>query len=153
SPVAAAEPRDDRTPAEDGICPGQFTPARSCARRQNRTAQDGSRSGTHHCPNMGTRNGGCFPFPIHSPSHQLLRALWRRKELSRQSNAHTTFATAQQAHPTWAGGSGETGTLDRTTSWPGSMKPKSRKGIPIERPCRSSEDGRVSSGRGSRSSG
>jgi hypothetical protein len=49
---------------------------------------------------MGTRNWGRIAVSVDQASHQLLRTLRRRKELSRQGHANTAFQTTQQTYPT-----------------------------------------------------
>ena len=59
-PLAAIEPGDHRTTAEDRIRPGPFSAARSDAGRANQTAQDGSGSRSDHRADLGTGDGRYF---------------------------------------------------------------------------------------------
>ena len=53
----------------------------------------------HYCTDLGPRDGRDFALRIDPPSDQLLRALRRRKKLSREVDSHTDFQTAQQKYP------------------------------------------------------
>src|SRR6266446_562427 len=107
--VAAAKPGDHRTVSENGIRSGEFSRAGSIAGREAQTPQDGSRSGTHHRAHLGPGDGGCIALPVGEASDQLLRTVWRGKELCGQGPADTAFQTTQQTYPACTGRSREAG--------------------------------------------
>ena len=104
---------------EDGIRSGEFSAAGSVAGREDQTAQNRSRSRTDHGADLGAGDRGCIALPVDRASHQLLRALRRRKEFRGQGHAHTAFQTAQQAYPACAGGSREAGAQTEPRAGPG----------------------------------
>jgi hypothetical protein len=85
------------------------SPARPDAGRQDQTTQNDSRSGSDHGTDMGSGDRRCLTLPHDQAGDQLLRALWRRTELSRQGDAYASIEAAQQAYPACSGGSCETG--------------------------------------------
>ena len=108
--VVEAEPGDDQSIAEAGLCAGQFSGARPAAGRAAEAIKNSSRSGSDHGADLGSGDRGCGALPIDQTGHQLLRTVRSREAFSRQGHAHADFQAAQQTYPAGAGRSSEAGT-------------------------------------------
>ena len=75
--AAEAEPGDDQPVAEARLCAGQFAGARSATEGAATAAEDGSRSGSDHGPDVGSGDRRLHALPLDQAGHQLLRPVRR----------------------------------------------------------------------------